>query len=239
MGKTVLVTGASSGIGEATCRLLVENGFRVAGTSRDPQRLAPLAQQLGEAFSPLALDVNDPSAVTSLPSALPSDFGGLDVLVNNAGHDTGGRRPFEDTDPDAMHSVIETNVQGLFRVTRALIGGMLEQGSGHIVNIGSEVGMYPVASMGAYVASKYAVHGFSETLRLEYAGRGVRVTEIMPGRVRTGFAEQRLGDAGLAKEFYDSYPQCLEATDIAGSVLYALQQPAHVEVAQLLIVPTS
>ena len=100
-------------------------------------------------------------------------------------------------------------------------------------------GIKSYATMAAYVSSKYAVHGFSETLRLDYAGRGIRVTEIMPGLVRTGFAQQRLGDAQQAQEFYDDAEQCLQPEDVARTVLYALQQPKHVEIAQLVVLPVS
>jgi len=151
----------------------------------------------------------------------------------------GGRRLFEQGSADQWCDIIETNVQGMIRLTHALIDGMLARGCGHIVNMGSIAGLKPYASGTAYVSSKYAVHGFSETLRLDYAGRGIRVTEIMPGLVRSGFAEQRLGDARQAQEFYDSFEQCLDPEDVARTVLFALQQPAHVEIAQLVVLPVS
>ena len=239
MNKTVLVTGASSGIGEAICRLLCAEGCRVIGTSRDAGRLQPLVDELGEKFLPLTLDVDDAGAVASLPDQLPPAFAEVDVLVDNAGHDTGGRQAFEDSDAAQMCGVIETNVSGVIRMTHALIGGMLARGGGHVLNIGSTAGLRPFATMSAYVASKYAVHGFSESLRLEYAGRGIRVSEILPGLVRTGFAERRLGDAREAADFYDSHAVSLQPKDIAETVLFALRQPKHVEVAQLLVVPVS
>ncbi len=239
MNKTVLVTGASSGIGEAVCRVLCTEGCRVIGTSRDAARLQPLVDELGENFLPLTLDVEDAAAVAALPANLPPDFAAIDVLVNNAGHDSGGRQAFEDSDADQMCGVVETNVNGVIRTTHALIGGMLERGGGHVVNIGSTAGLRPFATMSAYVASKYAVHGFSESLRLEYAGRGIRVSEILPGLVRTGFAERRLGDAQQAADFYDAHDNSLQPRDVAETVLFALRQPKHVEIAQLLVVPVS
>ncbi len=105
--------------------------------------------------------------------------------------------------------------------------------------MGSIAGIKSYETMTAYVSSKYAVHGFSETLRLDYTGRGIRVTEIMPGLVRTGFAQQRLGDAQQAQEYYDSAEQCLQPEDVARTVLYAVQQPKHVEIAQLVVLPVS
>ena len=234
-----LVSGASSGIGEAICRQLIEQAYRVVGAARNESRLQQLAAELGEGLYPLVLDVTDSEAVTGFHSNLPSEFRDIAVLVNNAGHDTGGRRLFEEGSAEQWCDIIETNVQGTIRLTRALIDGMLARGSGHIVNIGSIAGLKPYATGTAYVSSKYAIHGFSETLRLDYAGRGIRVTEIMPGLVRSGFAQQRLGDAQQAQAFYDSFEQCLQPEDVARTVLFALQQPKHVEIAQLVVLPVS
>ena len=239
MKPTVLVTGASSGIGEAICRLLVEKQYQVVGTARKIARLEKLGDELGESFHALELDVTNAQAVKNILSVLPDEFQQIDILINNAGHDVGGRRAFEAGSAEQWCDIIETNVQGLIRVSHALVQGMLERGSGHIVNLGSIAGLKPYATGSAYVASKYAVHGLSETLRLEYANTGIRVTEIMPGLVRTGFAEQRLGDAGRGAEFYDSFEQCLDPKDVAETILFALQQPRHVEVAQLVVLPVS
>jgi 3-hydroxy acid dehydrogenase/malonic semialdehyde reductase len=234
-----LVSGASSGIGEAICRQLVAAGYHVVALARNEAKLARLANELGENCQPLVLDVTDAEAVSALCGSLPAGFREIDVLVNNAGHDTGGRRSFEQGSAEQWCDIIETNVQGTIRLTHALVDGMLARRRGHIVNMGSIAGLRPYATGGAYVASKYAVHGFSDTLRLDFAGRGLRVTEIMPGLVRTGFAEQRLGDADKAREFYDSFEQCLDADDVARTVLFALQQPPHVEIAQLVVLPVS
>jgi len=194
----VLVTGASGGIGEAICRLLVKQGHRVVASSRSLAKLEKLAKELGDALQPMALDVTEPDAVANLVAALPAGFDKIDVLVNNAGHDTGGRRRFDEGSAEQWCDIVETNVQGMIRVTHALIGGMLERGRGHVVNLGSIAGLKPYVSGTAYVTSKYAVHGFSDTLRLDYAGKRIRVTEIMPGLVRSGFAGQRLGDSTQA-----------------------------------------
>ena len=239
LSPVVLVSGASSGIGKAICRLLIEREYRVVGAARNESRLKQLAAELGEGFYPLVLDVTDSAAVAGVPQTLPREFNDIEVLVNNAGHDTGGRRLFDEGSAEQWCNIIETNVQGTIRLTRALIEGMLARGSGHIVNMGSIAGLKPYATGTAYVGSKFAVHGFSESLRLDYAGRGIRVTEIMPGPVRTGFAQQRLGDAQQARDFYDSFAQCLRPEDVANSVFYALQQPKHVEIAQLVVLPAS
>lgn len=237
--RIALVTGASSGIGAATCRRLVAEGYRVVAAARRRDKLDGLRAELGDRLYPLELDVDDAAAVAGLAAALPDAFRPVDTLINNAGHDTGGRRRFDEGSADDWCAIIETNVAGLIRVTRALIDDMLARGHGHIVNLGSIAGLRPYATGTAYVASKYAVHGFSETLRLDYAGRGIRVSEIMPGVVRTSFAEQRLGDADGAAEFYDGFDACLEAEDIANTVAYALKQPRHVEIAQLVVLPAS
>ena len=234
-----LVSGASGGIGAAICRLLIANGYYVVAAARNQSSLQELAKDLGEGLYPLVLDVTDAVAVASLAGILPEEFSDVSVLINNAGHDIGGRRSFEEGSAEQWCDIIETNVQGTIRLTRALIDGMLARGSGHVVNMGSIVGLSPQATMTAYVSSKYAVHGLSETLRLDYAGRGIRITEIMPGLVRTGFAQQRLGDAQAAEHYYDSCKQCLQPEDVAQTVLYALQQPKHVEIAQLVILPVS
>lgn len=234
-----LVSGASGGIGAAICRQLVDAGYRVVGTAREASSLDELQRQLGERFHALALDLTDGDAVRDIGACLPPDCGDVEVLVNNAGHDAGGRRLFEQGSAEQWCHIIDTNVQGMIRLTHALVGGMLARGRGHIVNLGSIAGLKPYATGSAYVSSKYAVHGLSETLRLDFAGRGIRVTEIMPGLVRSGFAERRLGDALQAREFYDSFEQCLDPDDVARTVMFALRQPAHVEIAQLVVLPVN
>ncbi len=233
----VLVSGASSGIGEAICRLLIEQDYRVIALARNQLRLQQLADELGADCFPLVVDVTDARAVANLRQELPESFRDIGVLVNNAGHDTGGRRNFDEGSAEQWCDIIETNVQGTIRLTHALIDGMLSRGSGHIVNLGSIAGLKPYATGTAYVSSKFAIHGFSETLRLDYAGRGIRVSEILPGLVRSGFAQQRLGDERQAQDFYNSFEQCLQVEDVADTVLYALQQPRHVEIAQLVVIP--
>jgi len=236
---TALVTGASGGIGAAICRKLIAGDYRVVAVARNREKLDELGAELGDLLHTVALDVTDRDAVGRLVEELPQEFKEIDILVNNAGHDTGGRNRFDRGSAEQWCDIIETNVQGLIRVTRILVDGMLQRGRGHIVNLGSIAGLKPYATGSAYVASKFAVHGLSETLRLDYAGKGIRVTEIMPGLVRSGFAEQRLGDADDARVFYDSFAACLQADDVAETVCFALAQPPHVEIAQLVVLPVS
>jgi NADP-dependent 3-hydroxy acid dehydrogenase YdfG len=141
-----LVSGASGGIGEAICRHLVEHGYRVVATGRNEARLRTLAQTLGNRLHPMLLDVTDSSAVKAVGGALPAQFSNPSVLVNNAGHDVGGRRLFEQGSADQWCDIIETNVQGMLRLTHALVDGMLARGSGHIVNMGSIAGLKPYAT---------------------------------------------------------------------------------------------
>ncbi len=238
-GSVALVTGASSGIGAATARRLAGLDCRVVCAARRVDRLAEIAGELGEQAKPLELDVTDPSSVQRLGERLPEGWRDISILVNNAGHDVGGRRAFHEGTSEEWASIIETNVIGLVRVTRELIGGMRERDHGHIVNIGSIAGFQPYATGTMYSSSKHAVHGFSESLRLDYVSSGIRVTEIMPGMVRTGFAQARWGDRERAERFYDDFGTCLSPDDVARAVAFALQQPPHVVISQLVVVPNS
>jgi 3-hydroxy acid dehydrogenase / malonic semialdehyde reductase len=239
-GAVALVTGASSGFGEAIAIALAERGARVIAAARRKERLAPLAERLGERGRVLALDVTDGLAVQNLVDRLPADWGPIDILVNNAGSDVGGRRRFEEGEIEDWAGTIETNVTGVLHVSRAVLPGMVARGRGHIVNLGSIAALRPVAGLAAYAASKAAVHVFSDTLRAEVKGTGIRVTEILPGTARTGFAEARWrGDQAQAESFYGAFKTLLGAEDVARAVLFALEQPPHVVIAELVILPTS
>jgi len=238
-GGIALVTGASGGIGESVACMLVDNGYRVICASRRGDTLASLARRLGDGACALELDVTDGASVESLSSRLPQDWRDIDILVNNAGHDQGGRRRFDEGDADQWASIIETNVIGLMRVTHAVLPGMIARDHGHIVNLGSIAGLSPYATGSVYSGSKHAVHGFSESLRLDYAGTGIRVTEILPGLVRTDFALNRWRDQARAESFYDDFGECLVPDDIARTVLFAIQQPANVVISQLVVVPSA
>ena len=236
-GSTALVTGASAGIGLATARLLSDAGVRVIGCARRPEKLRAEMDVLSSPALALQVDVADSESVAGLMAQLPPDWQSIDILINNAGSDVGGRRDFHEGDVAEWVNTIQINVSGLMQVTAAVLPGMLERQSGHIVNLGSVAGLSGIRGCGAYVASKHAVHGLSDTLRQEYAGRGIRVSEILPGMVKTDFATARFSDAEKGDAYYESYGQCLEAEDIARSVLFALEQPPHVVVSQIVIVP--
>ncbi|MFT5506317.1 MAG: 3-hydroxy acid dehydrogenase/malonic semialdehyde reductase [Gammaproteobacteria bacterium] len=232
-----LVTGASSGIGKAICEQLIKENIRVIAAARNIEKLNELADNLGSRLHAFELDVTDAKSVESITSRLPVDFREIDLLINNAGHDVGGRRLFDEGSADDWCHIIETNVNGLIRVTHSLVPGMLKRQRGHVINMGSIASLKPYATGTAYVTSKSAVHAFSDTLRLDYAGRGIKVTEIMPGLVKSGFASQRLGSDEAGQAFYDSFEACLLPEDIANTVLYAINQPPQVEIAQLVVLP--
>ncbi len=239
-GCRALVTGASSGIGEALAHALVARGARVIATARKRERVAGLAERYGERVLPLALDVTDAEATGGLIEALPEAWRAIDILVNNAGSDVGGRRRFAEGAIADWAATIETNVSGLMRVTRAVLPGMIARGRGHIVNLGSIAALRPVAGIAAYNASKAAVHMLSDALRAELRETALRVSEIMPGTARSGFAEARWrGDKEAADAFYASFKTLLGTDDVVRAILFALDQPPHVVVAQLVLLPTS
>lgn len=238
-GSVALVTGASSGIGAATAAALAALGCRVVCGGRRMAPLQTVADKLGAKGLAIELDVDSERSVASLADRLPQDWREIDILVNNAGHDRGGRARFDQGSMAEWEAIIQTNVIGLIRVTRALIPAMIERDRGHIVNIGSISGYRPYAGGTLYAGAKHAVHGFSESLRLDFRNTGVRVTEILPGMVRTGFAQARWGDTSRAAKFYDDFGVCLAPEDVARTVAFAVQQPRHVVISQLVVVPCS
>ena len=204
---------------------------------RTGAKLAAVAEPLGDRALALELDLDAPRAVAALPGSLPEPWREVDILVNNAGHDVGGRQPFVDGDPAAWSAIVETNVNGLMRITHALLPGMIGRGRGHVVNVGSTAGLRGYAGGVAYAASKHAVHGFSESLRLDLAATGVRDSEILPGMVHTRFAYARWpDDPERASRFYREQA-CIEAADVARAVRYVVCEPTGVEIASLVIRP--
>ena len=237
-GKIALVTGASAGIGEQTARTLADAGARVICAARRLPHLESLAAELGDAAIALELDVTDEDSVAKLLDRLPRDWQDIDILVNNAGHDIGGRRQFHEGTATQWVATIETNVIGLMRVTRTVLDSMVERNTGHIVNIGSVAGIQAYKACAAYAASKHAVHGLSETLRLDYGATGIKVSEVLPGMVETEFAATRFGDEKRGEEYYRDFGVCLTPQDIARSVRFVLEQPSDVIIAQIVVVPT-
>jgi len=239
-GKVALVTGASSGIGEATAIGLAEAGAAVAIGARRRDRLDTLAGKLrdgGTQVLTLDLDVTDEQACRTAVARTREELGGLDVLVNNAGIMLLGT--IVGADPEDWRRMIQTNVMGVMYMTHAAIEGMVAQGSGDIVNMSSVAGRVARNGAGVYNASKWAVNAFSESLRQEVTGRGVRIGLVEPGAVATELTDHITQPEAKAAsvEMYTNM-RALQAEDIARAVLYLVTQPPHVAVNEVLIRPT-
>jgi 3-hydroxy acid dehydrogenase/malonic semialdehyde reductase len=235
-GRTALVTGASSGFGEATVRRLVAMGARVVAAARRGDRLAALAREAGASVVPLVLDVRDRAAVEAALAALPAELAALDVLVNNAGLAL-GLEPAQRASLDDWETMIRTNCEGLVTVTRAVLPGMVARGRGHVVNLGSVAGSYPYPGGNVYGATKAFVHQFSLNLRADLLGTPVRVTSIEPGMAETEFSLVRFsGDAARARGVYQGV-EPLSADDVADAICWCLTRPARVNVNTLELMP--
>lgn len=235
----VLVTGASAGFGEATCRLLVAKGHRVIGAARRIERLDGLKQELGEAFLPLQLDVTQLEQVDAALAALPQDWQNIDVLVNNAGLALGLEKAHQADFSDWL-TMINTNIIGLTYLTRQVLPNMVARGQGHVVNLGSIAGTYPYPGGNVYGATKAYVKQFSLNLRADLVGTPVRVTNIEPGLCGgTEFSNVRFkGDDEKAASVYDNV-QPLTGEDIANTIVWALEQPKHVNINSIEIMPVA
>ncbi|HEX6924336.1 MAG TPA: SDR family oxidoreductase [Longimicrobiaceae bacterium] len=239
---TVLVTGASSGIGEATARAFAAAGARLILSARRVDRLQTLATEFAERHGTethiVKLDVRDAGVVTRKLEDLPPEWAAIDVLVNNAGLSRGLDRIHEGSIAD-WDEMIDTNVKGLLYVTRAVVPGMVERGKGHVINIGSIAGheVYPGGAV--YCATKHAVRAITQGLRIDLLGTGVRVTSIDPGMVETEFSIVRFhGDRERAARVYEGM-QPLTAEDIADAIVYAATRPAHVNVDEVMVMATA
>jgi 3-hydroxy acid dehydrogenase / malonic semialdehyde reductase len=227
-GKTAIVTGASSGIGLATAQALVAQGVQVAAGARRAERL----DQIGEGSIGLPLDVTDPESCAAFVTRAVKELEGLDILVNAAGLAL-GRDPFTNSTEDDERVVIETNVNGLIRMTRLALPHLRE--GGHIVNIGSVAGRQAYENGSLYVASKFAVRGFTYALREDLLGQPVRITTVDPGLVETDFSRVRFrGDEAQAQAVYEGV-DAMQPEDIAECILFALTRPLHVNVDELVV----
>ncbi|AWT60881.1 MAG: NADP-dependent 3-hydroxy acid dehydrogenase YdfG [Candidatus Moanabacter tarae] len=227
--STALVTGASSGIGEATVRSLSHRGLTVHAVARRQPRLVKLAKDTGCCAH--VLDLRDTDRLYQELSQLE-----VDVLINNAGLGRGFERLFE-ANPHDIDATLQTNVIAAFHVLRALLPGMVARKYGHIFNISSTGALYPIGSS-VYGASKGAIHRLSQNLRLELKGTGVRMTEICPGRTRTEFFEVAIDDPTTRKKIKDSGISDLQPDDIANAIIYALDAPPRVNVNLIELQPT-
>jgi 3-hydroxy acid dehydrogenase/malonic semialdehyde reductase len=235
-----LVTGAAGGMGTAIAKALVEAGHPVVLVDRDPARLEALAKSLGGRTTTLVLDITDGPKVAALPDIIPKAFKPIDILVNNAGHDIGGRKRFDVGSADDWAAIVDANLNGLMRVTRAILPEMVARNTGDVVNMGSIAALRIVADMAPYNASKAGIHMLTDIIRAELAQTGIRVTEIMPGLTRTGIIRTRYrGDRDMEKAYFDQFEMALEPEDIARSIMFALSQPRHVQVAQMVVLPVN
>ena len=238
--KIVLITGASSGIGEACAKLLAANGAQLILTARRGERLIKLAEELKETYGTVCLirqlDVRDKSAVQSFVYSLPAEWQPIDVLINNAGLAL-ATDPLQTGDIENWDIMIDTNVKGLLYVSRNILPGMIERGRGHVVNIGSIAGQDSYQNGNVYSATKHAVRALTKSMRLDLSGTPIRVTEIAPGAVETEFSVVRWSDQEKANAFYKDFTPLL-AADIADAVHYCLTRPLHVDIAEMTIMPT-
>jgi len=223
-GKTAIVTGASSGIGAAIARALAGNGARVAGGARRADRL--------ETEIALELDVTDPVSSERFVEQAVEQLGGLDILVNNAGLGL-GRDPFDAGSEQDEETVLETNVHGLLRMTRLCLPHIRD--GGHIVNMGSIAGRQPYENAAVYIASKYAVRGFTYALREDLLGRPIHLTTVDPGLVETNFSRVRFrGDEEKAAAVYANTTP-ITPDDVAECVVFAVTRPPHVNIDELVV----
>jgi serine 3-dehydrogenase len=233
--KTILVTGATSGIGEAAARRFAGEGWRVIGTGRRADRLRALADDLGEAFLPLDIDMRDREAVEEL-AQLSGEWGAIDVLLNNAGF-APPQSSLPDSDWSILESAIATNVTGLVALTRALLPRLIQR-RGAIVNLASIAATYPYKGGAVYGGTKAFVRQFSLDLRCDLEGTGVRVTSIEPGMVETEFTVVRTGSKDASDKLYANMDP-LTGEDIADHIWWVANLPPHVNINTLEVMPVN
>jgi len=238
--KTVLITGASSGFGEACARKFAAEGHRLILTARRTDRIEALAKELGEQVDTLAvtLDVRERESVERKLAGLPNEFSEVDVLVNNAGLAL-GLSSADHADLDHWDTMVDTNIKGLMYCTRAILPGMVARGAGHVVNIGSVAASWPYPGGNAYGGTKAFVQQFSRNLRADLTGKNVRVSLVEPGMCETEFSLVRFeGDADKASSVYEGM-QPLSGKDVADIVYWTTQLPPHINVNQLEVMPVA
>ncbi len=240
MAKIALITGATSGIGKATALLFAQQEFDLILCGRREDRLQELQQELSARVRvhTLTFDVRDRAAVETAIGSLPADWQAIDVLVNNAGN-AHGLAPIQEGSVDDWDAMMDGNVKGLLYVSKSVIPGMISRRSGHIINIGSLAAKEVYPNGNVYCASKQAVDALTQGMRLDLNPFGIKVTGIHPGLVETEFSVVRFkGDTQRAGNVYKGY-QPLVAEDIADVIWFAVSRPAHVVVADLLVLPTA
>lgn len=240
MKKNILITGASAGIGQATALHLAQKGHRVLLAARRKERLEELARESATVVGELIiseLDISSKKSIDAFMAKNAAFMGDLDALVNNAGLAL-GRDAFFDSNFEDIKAMIDTNVTGLLELTRLVTKQMVQNKKGHIVNLGSIAGIQAYGGGSTYCATKAAIHIFTDALRIDLAGLPIRVSTVAPGRVSTEFSLVRYrGDAETAKKVYEGFA-ALQPIDIAESIAWILERPAHVNIQQIIILPT-
>ena len=240
MRKIVLITGATSGIGEACARKFAQGGYDVIITGRRAQLLANLKKELeaeGVRVLALAFDVRNRNAATAAINSLPLEWQQIDVLINNAGLALGLEPEYEGSFED-WETMIDTNIKGLLTMTRLVVPRMVKRDSGHVINIGSVAGDAAYAGGNVYCGTKAAVKSITDGLRIDLAHTSVRVTNVKPGLVETHFSNVRFhGNDSRAEKVYEGVKP-LTGADIAEVVFYAASAPAHVQIAEVLVLAT-
>lgn len=238
--RIALITGATSGIGEATARLLASNNFDLILCGRRKDRLQKLSAELATLtrIHTLAFDVRDQKETTTQLASLPDDWKNIDVLVNNAGN-AHGLDSIQNGSVEDWDAMMDINVKGLLYVTKAILPVMVQRNKGHIINIGSIAGKEVYANGNVYCASKFAVDALTKGMRIDLNAHGIKVTGIHPGMVETEFSLVRFkGDTEKAANVYKGL-EALRGEDIADLILFAVTRPAHVVVADLVVLPTA
>jgi len=242
MAKIALITGATSGIGEACAHLFAREKYNLILTGRRLDRLEKLAKKLNTKYNTeiavSAFDVRDREQVITNLQGLPGKWKKVNVLINNAGLSQ-GLDPIQKGNLDDWDTMIDTNVKGLLYVTKIVSNWMIDNKHGHIVNLGSIAGKEVYANGNVYCATKYAVDALSKAMRLDLLDQQIKVTAIHPGAVETEFSEVRFkGDKERAKKIYDGF-EPLVAEDIAETIWFAVSRPAHVNINELTVMPTA
>lgn len=236
MSRIALITGASSGIGKATATAFANNGINLILCGRRQERLDSLQEHLSKKVevTTLKFDVSNKVEVTNAINSLADEWKIIDILVNNAGN-AHGLSAIQDGDVDDWDMMIDSNVQGLLYVSKAIIPGMVEREKGHIVNLSSVAGKYTYANGAVYCASKAAVEALSEGMRLDLTQHGIKITNIAPGAVETEFSLVRFkGDEKRAAKVYEGF-EPLQPEDVADAILYAVNTPSRVTIADIVL----
>lgn len=235
---TAFITGATSGIGEATARYFADQGIRLVLCGRNKEKLKQLKDSLSTDIHTLAFDVANKKEVQKAITSLPDHFSKIDILINNAGN-AHGLAPIHEGDLDDWDQMMDINVKGLLYVSKAILPQMVERKSGHVIHIGSTAGKEVYPNGNVYCASKHAVDALNKAMRLDLNPYNIRVGAIHPGMVETNFSKVRFkGDEDRADQVYQGF-DCLQAEDIADIIYFVVSRPYHINIADLVVLSTA